>query len=140
MVLSFASAGIQSVVAMIVVAIATVLLGATAKVIGLTVHLAEIISRKLNSGLHTIRSCTGISRSSPAALKGVIQSEIFARKLWFSARCSFRMSASHSARACSNMNLASRRDFTTQFKCASTRPATPTGAVRRVCNGLTIAM
>ena len=47
MVLSFASAGIQSVVAMIVVAIATVLLGATAKVIGLTVHLAEIISRKL---------------------------------------------------------------------------------------------
>jgi nickel/cobalt exporter len=43
-VLSFASAGIQSVVAIVVVAIAAVLLGATAKTIGLTVHLVEIVS------------------------------------------------------------------------------------------------
>jgi nickel/cobalt transporter (NicO) family protein len=46
-VLSFASAGIQSVVAIIVVAIAAVLLGASAKAIGLTVHLVEIISYAL---------------------------------------------------------------------------------------------
>lgn len=43
-VLSFVSAGIQSLVAIIVVAIAAVLLGATAKAIGLTVHLVEIVS------------------------------------------------------------------------------------------------
>ena len=43
-VLSFASAGIQSVVAIVVVAVAAVLLGATAKAIGLTVHLVEIVS------------------------------------------------------------------------------------------------
>lgn len=43
-VLSFASAGIQAIVAIIVVAIAAVLLGATAKAIGLTVHLVEIVS------------------------------------------------------------------------------------------------
>jgi nickel/cobalt transporter (NicO) family protein len=43
-VMSFASAGIQSVVAIVVVAIAAVLLGATAKAIGLTVHLVEIVS------------------------------------------------------------------------------------------------
>lgn len=46
-VLSFASAGIQAVVAIIVVAIAAVLLGATAKAIGLTVHLVEIVSYAL---------------------------------------------------------------------------------------------
>lgn len=46
-ILSFASAGIQAVVAIIVVAIAAVLLGATAKAIGLTVHLVEIISYAL---------------------------------------------------------------------------------------------
>jgi nickel/cobalt exporter len=46
-VLSFVSAGIQSVVAIIVVAIAAVLLGASAKAIGLTVHLVEIISYAL---------------------------------------------------------------------------------------------
>jgi nickel/cobalt transporter (NicO) family protein len=43
-VLSFASAGVQSVVAIVVVAIAAILLGATAKAIGLTVHLVEIVS------------------------------------------------------------------------------------------------
>ena len=43
-VLSFASAGVQSVVAIVVVAIAAVLLGATAKTIGLTVHVVEIVS------------------------------------------------------------------------------------------------
>jgi nickel/cobalt exporter len=43
-VMSFASAGIQSVVAIVVVAIAAVLLGATAKAIGLTVHFVEIVS------------------------------------------------------------------------------------------------
>ena len=43
-VMSFASAGIQSIVAIVVVAIAAVLLGATAKAIGLTVHLVEIVS------------------------------------------------------------------------------------------------
>jgi nickel/cobalt exporter len=43
-VLSFASAGIQSAVAIIVVAIAAVLLGATATAIGLTVHVVEIVS------------------------------------------------------------------------------------------------
>src|ERR1700760_325731 len=43
-VLSFASAGIQSVVAIVVVAIAVILLGATAKAIGLTVHLVEVVS------------------------------------------------------------------------------------------------
>ncbi|WP_245475776.1 hypothetical protein [Bradyrhizobium sp. Leo170] len=43
-VLSFASAGIQSVVAILVVAIAAALLGATAKVIGLAVHVVEIVS------------------------------------------------------------------------------------------------
>ena len=43
-VLSFVSAGIQSIVAIVVVAIAAVLLGATAKAIGLTVHLVEITS------------------------------------------------------------------------------------------------
>jgi nickel/cobalt exporter len=43
-VLSFASAGIQSVVAIIVVAIAAILLGATAKAIGLTIHLVEMVS------------------------------------------------------------------------------------------------
>jgi nickel/cobalt exporter len=43
-VLSFASAGIQSVVAIIVVAIAAVLLGATAAAIGLTVRVVEIVS------------------------------------------------------------------------------------------------
>jgi nickel/cobalt exporter len=46
-ILSFASAGIQSVVAIIVVAIAAVLLGATAKAIGTTVHLVEITSYAL---------------------------------------------------------------------------------------------
>jgi nickel/cobalt exporter len=46
-VLSFVSAAIQSVVAIIVVAIAAVLLGATAKAIGLTVHLVETISYAL---------------------------------------------------------------------------------------------
>ncbi|WGD50061.1 nickel/cobalt transporter [Bradyrhizobium sp. CB1650] len=46
-VLSFASAGAQSVVAIIVVAIAAVLLGATAKAIGLTVHLVEVTSYAL---------------------------------------------------------------------------------------------
>lgn len=46
-ILSFASAGIQAVVAIIVVAIAAVLLGATAKAIGLTVHLVEITSYAL---------------------------------------------------------------------------------------------
>jgi len=46
-VLSFASAAIQSVVAIIVVATAAVLLGATAKAIGLTVHLVEIASYAL---------------------------------------------------------------------------------------------
>lgn len=46
-VLSFASAGIQAVVAIIVVAIAAVLLSATAKAIGLTVHLVEIVSYSL---------------------------------------------------------------------------------------------
>jgi nickel/cobalt exporter len=46
-VLSFASAGIQSIVAIIVVAIAAVLIGATAKAIGRTVHLVEIISYAL---------------------------------------------------------------------------------------------
>ncbi|WP_283806783.1 nickel/cobalt transporter [Bradyrhizobium canariense] len=43
-VLSFASAGLQSIVAIVVVAIAAVLLGATAKAIGLTVHVVEIVS------------------------------------------------------------------------------------------------
>src|ERR1700744_1625190 len=43
-VLSFASAAIQSVVAIIVVAIAAVLLGATAAAIGLTVRVVEIAS------------------------------------------------------------------------------------------------
>jgi nickel/cobalt exporter len=43
-VLSFVSAGIQAVVAIIVVAVAALLLGATAKTIGLTVHLVEIVS------------------------------------------------------------------------------------------------
>jgi len=43
-VLSFASAAVQSVVAIVIVAIAAVLLGATAKAIGLTVHLVEIVS------------------------------------------------------------------------------------------------
>lgn len=46
-VLSFVSAAIQSVVAIIVVTVAAVLLGATAKTIGLTVHLVEIISYAL---------------------------------------------------------------------------------------------
>jgi nickel/cobalt exporter len=43
-ILSFASAAIQSVVAIIVVAIAAVLLGATAKAIGVTVHVVETVS------------------------------------------------------------------------------------------------
>jgi nickel/cobalt exporter len=43
-VLSFVSAAIQSVVAIVVVAIAAVLLGATAKAIGLTVHIVETVS------------------------------------------------------------------------------------------------
>src|SRR5882724_13163426 len=43
-VLSFVSAGLQSVVAIVVVAIAAVLLGATAKAIGLTVHVVETVS------------------------------------------------------------------------------------------------
>ena len=43
-VLSFVSAAIQSIVAIVIVAIAAVLLGATAKAIGLTVHLVEIVS------------------------------------------------------------------------------------------------
>jgi nickel/cobalt transporter (NicO) family protein len=43
-VLSFASAAIQSVVAIVVVAVAAVLLGATAKAIGLTVHVVETVS------------------------------------------------------------------------------------------------
>jgi len=42
--LSFVSAGIQSVVAVIIVAIAAVLLEATAKTIGWTVHIVEIVS------------------------------------------------------------------------------------------------
>jgi nickel/cobalt transporter (NicO) family protein len=42
--LSFVSAAIQSIVAILVVAIAAVLLGATAKAIGSTVHLIEIVS------------------------------------------------------------------------------------------------
>ena len=43
-ILSFLSAGIQSVAAIVVVAIAAVLLGATAKAIGLTVHVVETVS------------------------------------------------------------------------------------------------
>ena len=43
-VLSFVSAAIQSLVAIVVVAIAAVLLGATAKAIGLTVHVVETVS------------------------------------------------------------------------------------------------
>jgi nickel/cobalt exporter len=43
-VLSFASAGIQSVVAVVIVAIAAVLLGATAKAIGMTMHVVETVS------------------------------------------------------------------------------------------------
>jgi nickel/cobalt transporter (NicO) family protein len=43
-ILSFISAAIQSVVAIIVVTIAAVLLGTTAKVIGSTVHIVEIVS------------------------------------------------------------------------------------------------
>jgi len=43
-VLSFVSAGVQAVVAIIVVAIAAVLLGATAKAIGSTVHVVETVS------------------------------------------------------------------------------------------------
>jgi nickel/cobalt exporter len=46
-VLSFVSAAIQSVVAITIVAIAAVLVGATAKAIGLTVHLVEITSYAL---------------------------------------------------------------------------------------------
>jgi nickel/cobalt exporter len=46
-VLSFMSASIQSIVAIVVVAVAAVLLGATAKAIGLTVHLVEITSYAL---------------------------------------------------------------------------------------------
>jgi nickel/cobalt exporter len=46
-VLSFVSAAIQSIVAIIIVAIAAALLGATAKAIGLTVHLVEIASYAL---------------------------------------------------------------------------------------------
>lgn len=46
-VMSFASAGVQSIVAIVVVTIAAVLLGATAKTIGLTVHLVEIVSYAL---------------------------------------------------------------------------------------------
>jgi nickel/cobalt transporter (NicO) family protein len=46
-VLSFVSAAVQSMVAIIVVAIAAILLGATAKAIGLTVHLVEITSYAL---------------------------------------------------------------------------------------------
>jgi nickel/cobalt transporter (NicO) family protein len=46
-VLSFAAAAIQSVVAIAVVAIAAALLGATAKAIGLTVHVVEIVSYAL---------------------------------------------------------------------------------------------
>lgn len=46
-VLSFVSAAIQSLVAIVVVAIAAMLLGATAKAIGLTVHLVEITSYAL---------------------------------------------------------------------------------------------
>jgi nickel/cobalt exporter len=42
--LSFVSAAIQSIVAVIIVAIAAVLLGATARSIGWTVHLVEIVS------------------------------------------------------------------------------------------------
>jgi len=42
--LSFVSAAIQSIVAVIIVAIAAVVLGATARSIGLTVHLIEIVS------------------------------------------------------------------------------------------------
>jgi nickel/cobalt transporter (NicO) family protein len=45
--LSFVSAGIQSVVAVIIVAIAVVLLEATAKTIGWTVHIVEIVSYAL---------------------------------------------------------------------------------------------
>jgi nickel/cobalt transporter (NicO) family protein len=43
-VLSFASAALQSIVAIVVVAIAAVLLGATAKAIGSTVHVVETVS------------------------------------------------------------------------------------------------
>jgi nickel/cobalt exporter len=46
-VLSFVSAAIQSVVAVIIVAIAAVLLEATAKTIGWTVHIVEIVSYAL---------------------------------------------------------------------------------------------
>ena len=46
-VLSFMSAAVQSVAAIIIVAIAAVLLGSTAKAIGLTVHLVEIASYAL---------------------------------------------------------------------------------------------
>jgi nickel/cobalt exporter len=50
-VLSFASAGIQSIVAIIIVAIAAVLLGATAKAIGSTVHVVETVSYALVIGI-----------------------------------------------------------------------------------------
>lgn len=43
-VLSFVSAAIQSIVAIVIVAISAMLLGVTAKAIGLTVHVVEIVS------------------------------------------------------------------------------------------------
>jgi nickel/cobalt exporter len=43
-ILSFVSAGLQAVVAVLVVAVAAIALGATAKAIGTTVHLVEIVS------------------------------------------------------------------------------------------------
>ena len=46
-VLSFVSAAVQSIVAIMVVAVAAILLGATAKAIGLTVHLVELTSYAL---------------------------------------------------------------------------------------------
>jgi nickel/cobalt exporter len=71
-VLSFASAAIQSAVAIIVVAIAAVLLGMTAKAIGWTVHVVEIVSYGLViliglrllfvKGRGFLMACRGLSR------------------------------------------------------------------------------
>jgi hypothetical protein len=72
-----------------------------------------------------IRIEIGISRATPDATSGSNQLAIPFRKASFSACCFLRKFTSHSARDCSNRNLAFRRSSTTHPRYAATSVATP---------------
>lgn len=95
-VLSFVSAALQSVVAIVIVAIAAILLGVTAQAIGLTVHVVEIVSYGLVI-LIGLRLLFVKGRSFLIAVRGlkphdkveVVAAPVMAGKISFGARGGF---------------------------------------------------